>query len=96
MENTLVDSCIAIGNESRSSLAATIRQGTSKPVSSPWLAISTRRSEDALHEDSSDLKQKSCQFHTAKIIPSTSTFNRWSQKNSSEDNNSVANLIRLF
>jgi len=56
MKNTLVNSCVAIGNASCSFLAATIRQGTSKPLSSPWRAISTRSSDDDLHEDSSELQ----------------------------------------
>jgi len=56
MKNTVVSSSIAIVNESWSSLAATIRQGTSNPVSSPCLTIFTKSSYDAAHEDSSDLR----------------------------------------
>jgi len=56
MTNTMVASCIAIANESGSSLAATIRQGTWKPVASPWPAIFDKCLDDAFHEDSSDLK----------------------------------------
>jgi hypothetical protein len=56
MKHTLVASCMAIVNESWSFLAATIRQGTLKPVSSPWRTIFNKSSDDAFHEDSSDLK----------------------------------------
>jgi len=52
MKNTIVASCIAIVNESWSSLAATIRQGTWKPVSSPWPAIFDKSSDDAFREES--------------------------------------------
>lgn len=56
MKNTIVASWIAIVNESWSSLATTIRQGTWKPVSSPWRAIFNKSSDDAFLEVSSDLK----------------------------------------
>lgn len=56
--NTLVGSCIAIGNESKSSLAATIRQGTSKPLSSPWLATSTSNSVALFHDEASELQKQ--------------------------------------
>ena len=54
---TLVESCMAMGNESRSSLAATMRQGTSKPVSSQWPATSTSNSVALFHENASELQK---------------------------------------
>lgn len=65
MKNTVVSSSITIVNESLSSLAATIRQGTWKPVSSPCLTIFNKSSYDAFHEDSSDLRWIISQLSTS-------------------------------
>lgn len=55
---TFAESCAAIGNGSRSYLAATRRHGTPNPVSSPCLATSTSSSVALLHESSSELKME--------------------------------------
>lgn len=54
--NTISESFIAIGYESRSSLAAMKRQGTPKPLSSPRRATSTSNSAALFKEYSSELR----------------------------------------
>lgn len=71
--NTFAESFIAIGYESRSSFAATNKQGTMKPLISPRLAKVISNSDALFKEYSSELKGKKEEesTHTKSIIKTT-------------------------